>query len=166
MSATGIIEWFLDLEGLRLGGGEPLSVEWRHAVPLWLLLVLGAAAVFAVLTVYRREHVPPERRAALVVVRLLLIALVGALLCGPSLVLQRNRVERSYVNLLIDSSSSMATRDAYADAALADAIARGAGLEDVSGLVNHPRIELVKAALAQNEGSALAALLEHNDLQV
>ncbi len=130
------------------------------------MLSFGLVALAWVTVVYRRERTSSGRRLTLAVVRCGVIALVAAMLCRPSLVWQRNRVEPSHVAVLLDTSLSMTTRDRYSDEAAASAIARGAGLSKPAALDDHSRIECVQAAVTGDDAAPLRRLLEHNAIQL
>ena len=87
--------------------------------------------------VYRAERTSVGRRAALAIVRGAVIVLIAAIICQPTLVLQRNRVEASHVSLVLDRSLSMAAKETYQDEALASAIARGSGLAEPAAVAVH-----------------------------
>ena len=161
-----MIKWLLDLEGIRLGADAPLLVQWDSLLPGWTLAGLISVAALAILAAYRRERTTIGRRLALAAFRLALVSLVVTVLCRPTLVLQRNRVEESYVCLALDASLSMDTQEPYPDESLARTIARGAGLENPGALPEHSRLDLIKAALTGNGGRALKSLLAVNDLQL
>ncbi len=163
---TGLIEWLLDLQNIRLGRDAPLILRWSDAVEAWKLLAIGLAAVTLVTLVYRRERVSPARKTVLAALRCGLIALVVAVLCQPSLVLQQDRIEPSHVALLLDTSLSMRTNESYRDETLAEAVARGAGLEDVGELGNYSRLGLVQRALTRDGGAPLRQLLTRNGVQL
>ena len=162
---TRLLEWLLDLENIRLGRDAPLILTWGRGAETWLLFCLAVVIVVGVTLVHRRESTSMGRRLALAVLRCTTIALVVAIICQPSLVLQRNRVEPSYVALAVDTSLSMAARDRYLDADLGSAIARGTGVANAGDLINQSRLDLVKAALMRSEGAPLSQLLERNELQ-
>ncbi|MGB0714732.1 MAG: hypothetical protein ACPGXK_02580 [Phycisphaerae bacterium] len=163
-----MLEWLLGLEGIRLGQDSPVYLRFASPWPGWLLFGLALVASILIIQVYRKERAPVMPRLMLGVCRALLIALVVIALCRPRLVLQRNRVEPSQVVLLLDSSRSMASVDRYADDALAERIARGAGLAEdgSSSLTSLRRLDLVRQALQQNEDSALTQILERNQLKI
>lgn len=163
---TGLIEWLLGLEDIRLGRDVPLLLEWHRPAPAWLLLGAALVAVVAVALVYGREQTSARRRVVLAGIRVAVVALVVAALCQPALVLRRDRVEKSYVSLLVDTSLSMATREPYADESLGEAIARGVGLENAQAVERLGRLELVKAALMREDAAPLRKLLERNALQL
>ncbi|MHC4695511.1 MAG: hypothetical protein ACYTFA_02085, partial [Planctomycetota bacterium] len=161
-----LLEWLLELEDIRLGHDAPLVLTWGRHPPAWMLFCFAVAVVTAVALIYRRESTSLARRCVLGTIRCGTIAIVVAVLCRPTLVLLRNRVDPSYVALALDTSQSMGTRDRYEDAALAGAIARGANVADAESLHRHSRLDLVKTALTRENGASLARLLERNELQV
>jgi len=165
-TTTRVLEWLLDLEHIRLGRDAPLSLGWQAALPLWFLVPLGALTIVLISVIYRREGGSNRVRVFLATVRILLVALIIAMLCQPVLTLQRERIEPSYVALLIDTSASMGTTDVYDDADRARHVAAGAEMTDVATLSNMPRIDLVGRALRRNDDGAIRAMLAHNRLEV
>lgn len=157
-----LIEWLLDLEDIRLGRDAPLMLKWDSALEAWLLVCIALVAITWVVVIYRRESASLPRRVTLAGIRCGLIALVVAVLCRPSLVLQRNRVEPSHVVLVLDSSLSMAATDRYRDAALASSLVRGAGLESLDELSQRSRLSLIQEALTAEGAAPLRKLLERN----
>ena len=163
---TRLIEWLLDLENIRLGRDAPLLLKWESEFAGWMLLGFALAALAWVTLNYRRERTSPGRRLVLAVVRCSAIAFVVAMLCRPTLVLQRNRVETSHVAVVLDTSLSMATRDRYSDETLAATIARGAGLDAPAAVHDYTRLELLQGAFTRDGNAPLARLLEHNAIQL
>lgn len=163
---TGFIEWLLDLQNIRLGKDAPLMLRWSDSIEAWMLLAVGLAAVTLVTLVYRRERVSPVRKTVLATLRCGIIGLVLLVFCQPSLVLQQDRIEPSHVALLLDTSLSMRTAESYRDQALADAVARGAGIEDTRELNNYSRLNLVQRALTRDGGAPLRQLLALNGVQL
>lgn len=163
---TGWVEWLLDLEHIRLGQDAPLSVHWQMGLPLWLVVPLAALAAASVGLIYRRERGSRPRRVSLAGVRVLLIGLVAAMLCGPVLRLQRNRREPSQVALLVDRSRSMRLRDAVERGSRGEAggDAVGVGAREVGGGAS--RIERVRRALLRDDGAGIRALLSKNELEI
>lgn len=161
-----IVEWLLDLENIRIGRDAPLSLKWQSAFHAWQLACFAILAAGVLFLIYRHERTGPVRRTVLGVVRFLLIALIIAVICQPTLVLQRNRVEPAHVALLVDTSMSMAADDIYTDAAQADSVARGAGLPSPQETAGHPRIDLATRALLRDDSAALKSILVHNGLQL
>ena len=77
------------------------GTDWQPPVGGWLLILVLGGTLAIVYRVYRREDTTPRRRVALGLLRAALCGLVVLLLAGPVLVLQRDRVERSRVALLV-----------------------------------------------------------------
>ena len=163
---TRVVEWLLDLEHIRLGLDAPLSLKFGVELPAWLLVACGLAVLVWIVLVYRREQVSAKGRAALVGLRAAEVALVVAVLCQPSLVLERERIEPSHVVLLVDSSHSMSAAEPYPDQALRRTVSEGAGLPDTAAVEQHTRLELVQRALTRDGAAPLAALLEQNGLEL
>ncbi|UCE60292.1 MAG: hypothetical protein JSU63_00795 [Phycisphaerales bacterium] len=162
---TRLLEWLLGLDGIRLARDAPLVLTWDRHVPAWLLFCLAVAVVSSVVLVYAPERTSRVRRSVLVLVRCLLFALVVGIICRPSLVLLRNRVEPSHVALALDTSLSMAAKDRYGDASLAAAIARGVGVDDPTGLAERSRCDLVTGALLKDGAAPLKQLLARNEVK-
>ena len=163
---TSLLEWLLDLDGIRLGRDAPLLFRWDGAIDAWVLFACSLMALTFITVVYRRERAPLAVRVILGSVRGILVGLVIAVICRPTLILQRNRVEPSFVALALDTSQSMARRERYSDKALEASIVRGLHLPDASTVADHSRLALIKAALAADGGAAVKELLERNAVQL
>ena len=168
---THLLEWLLDLERIRLGSGAPLSVHWQFPIASWILFGFSLLLLVFTVLVYRREirgtaSGGSSRWMVPAALRTGILALVVILLCQPVLVLQRERVEPSWVALLVDTSHSMNRHERYQDEALAASIAAGAGLTDPSDTAEHSRLELVRRALLKDRAAALRAVLEHHQLHL
>ncbi len=163
---TRVLEWLLSLDNIRWGRDAPLQLRWESSLPPWLLFGMALVAAAFVAAVYRSERGPAGRRILLGILRLALLALVVALLCGPSLVLEQNRTERSYTALLLDRSQSMARKELYPEGPLASAAMNAVGAQNPADLTRYSRADLIRAALLRNDASPLRMLLERNELQV
>lgn len=161
-----ILEWLLDLENIRLADDAPILLRWDRHVDAWILFIVALAIIGLIVLTYRREQASLPRRIVPAVLRALVIGLVLALLCHPTLVLQQNRYEPSYVVLAIDTSQSMAIHEPYRDEILATAIRLGADLDEQAQLNDHSRLELVQASLLRDGAAPLRALLKNNSLQL
>lgn len=161
-----LVSWLFDLDRIRPGQDAPLLLRWQGPLSAWLMLGLAVLGLVCIALCYQRERGSGKVRIFLATLRGCLLVLVGAVLCQPALVLQRNRVEPSYVALLLDTSQSMATREAYPEPQLARALSAGTGLTETSELARHSRLELAVRALELNEGAALNQLLERNGVQL
>lgn len=161
-----MIEWLLDLENIRIARDAPLHLKWHAPLEAWALFGITVLALGGITLIYRRETTSHWGRLVTATLRLGLFALVLAVLCQPSLVLQRNRVEPSYVVLAVDSSQSMSTSDQYSNADLAAAISTGARLSDRAEASTHSRLDLIRAALNPYEEQPIGTLLAHNGIQL
>lgn len=94
-------------EGVRLGFAYPLSTfEWAG---------VGVGALVLALWSYRRLEGAAWARWSLAGCRAVLLALVVLLVTGPRLVKSSDRVERDWVMVLVDRSSSMTVADARSE---------------------------------------------------
>lgn len=90
---------------------EGVAFEFAREIPAWgWLLVVLAAAGLAVWAYARLSGWRPGR-AALGVVRTILLVLLVVLLAGPRLVRQSERVDRDWVVSIVDRSASMQVKD-------------------------------------------------------
>jgi hypothetical protein len=163
---SSLFEWLLGLENIRLGRDAPVYLEWSAHPEPWMLFGIGVLAAAWVGALYHREPTTAPRRVILAFMRFALIALVVAVICQPSLVLQRNRVERSHVVLLMDTSMSMDSQDAFRDVRLAAMNRTAANLTSTDRLEALSRLEIARRALQQGNASALRTLLSNNGLQL
>lgn len=163
---THWMEWLLDLKDIRIGRDAPLMLQWSSNVEAWMLFCVALATGVWIALIYKRERTSTGRRIALATVRCLIVALVLAVICGPSLVLQQNRIEPSHVALVLDTSQSMATQDTYENEPIASSLVKGAGLGGEEELANLNRLQLVELALKRNDAEPLKELLKHNAIQL
>lgn len=161
-----LVEWLLDLDDIHLGGDAPLALRWDSPLEVWTVFCISVLVLTWIAMIYRRERTSILRRIVLAALRCGLAALTVAIICQPSLVLQRNRIEPSHAVVALDTSLSMAAAESYRDEDLAVSIARGAGLKDANALADHSRLELIQNALVRNEAAPLEALLERNAIQL
>lgn len=163
---TGVLEWLLDLDRIRVGRDAPLALKWNPPFEAYQLFVACLVLAAAVLLICKSESAKRWQQVVLGILRAGLLALVLALLCRPVLVLQRERIEPSRVALLVDVSQSMARREVYRDADLARALAAGAELGDTDDLRRHSRLELAVGALTADQAAPLRAILKNNHLNI
>jgi hypothetical protein len=123
-----VIEQLLNIRPSSWTQGGRWRLDWL-SMPhhdAGLLGALGAAAaVWLVWFLYRREGraLHPLTRASLVFLRLIVIGGVVLMLLEPVLVFDKTEFVPSNLIVLTDASDSMDIRDAYADAAPAQAVA-------------------------------------------
>lgn len=108
----GLERGFLSREGEFYLSFNPSWPGQQHIGAAAWNVVLGVAALWLVLYVYRREGRSRNVKIMLGVVRALLLALVIGLLNRPVLTLGQSRTEPSVLAILIDDSISMRVRDA------------------------------------------------------
>lgn len=165
---NAVLEWLLGLEAIRLDRDAPLLLRWSNDVPGWVIFCLTLTVVVFLALVYRRERTTAVRRVVLAAVRACALALVIAVLCGPALVLQRNRTEHSFVALAIDTSLSMATED---EAGGADAGTMSAADDDDTAAASRmdqkmSRLARVVDSALSGSTNALDVIAERNALQL
>ncbi|MCP4249155.1 MAG: hypothetical protein GY778_19090 [bacterium] len=168
---TPVLEWLLGLERIRLGSDQALSLQWRAPFPAWVVLGFSLLVAALIVLLCRREMMTGNgkrrrRWVSLSLLRGALAAVVIALLCRPALVLRRERLEPSWVALLVDTSHSMARQERYRTPALAAAVADGAGLGDPQDTGGFSRLELVRRALLADSAGALGEILGAHQIRL
>ena len=138
-------------------------LEWlswpRHDLALLMLLGIAAAAA-GVWWLYRREgrELKAPIRGFLVALRLVVLLGVLAMLLEPAVVIRKTEFTPSNLLVLLDDSTSMDFRDAYADAshgaAVADALKLSGGVKE---LRRQSRLELARRALSGGLTERLSA---------
>ncbi len=109
-STLGVIDVLLGLDDLSWSDARTY-LSWARPVPAWVwaLIALGAV-VFAGWSYYRLVGAK-ALRLVFMAVRALVLIMVAALLAGPMLVLQKERIEPDTLVVLVDRSASMGIRD-------------------------------------------------------
>ncbi len=161
---ASLLEWLLELENIELGRDAPLLLKWNSHVEAWMLFCVALPILAYVAFIYRREDTSVAKRIILAVTRCATIALLVAVICQPSLVLQRNRIEKAHVALLVDSSKSMGIAESYSDRDLADKLVRGTNLGSLEELEAVTRMDLLKKSLTRDMNAPLKSLSENNAL--
>lgn len=106
-----LLNTLFGLDGL--GFGTPDAVlAFERPLPAWAWVTLALAALALGVWTYRNLPGGPARRAALGVLRGVIIAALALLAAGPSLRLDQTRTERDTVHVLVDRSASMGVPDA------------------------------------------------------
>ncbi len=109
----------LGLKDLSLTDPD-VRLEFARAMPPWAWVLLALALVGAGAWGYWRLVGKRWPRAALACVRVALLLLILAIIAGPQLVKQSERVERDWVVVMLDRSASMALQDAPGEGAARD----------------------------------------------
>lgn len=112
--ADGLLSWLLGDPKFDPTNPE-VVVAWRFDVPLWgwLLIMLAVGAIAWVS--YRKLIGARGGRAAMAGARGLILLGIIVLLCGPSMVLPREDVERDHILFLVDRSPSITVSDVAED---------------------------------------------------
>lgn len=159
----GLLEALFGADLSGLDDAARWSVEWTGAgdgqdFGFWLAVAL-LAAVLGVRFLYRRDapDVSPRVRAAFVALRVVVAALLVAILLEPVLVLERRDAVPSNLLVLVDGSDSMGLADPVAEGPGGDALARELGAADAAELAALSRAERARRALGGGLRADLAA---------
>ncbi len=156
----------LNLDSIQLDKDAPLLLDWHGGVEAWMLFCFALVGVVWVGLACRRERTSTSRKLILAGLRCLSLIVVVAMICEPTLVLQRNRVEQAHVALLIDTSESMSTHDAVDADQIHPAGDRNADTHAAETVSLSSRLRLAQASLLANDAAALKNILNHNALEV
>lgn len=165
-----ILRWLAAWRGIELEPGSELQFEFSNfpSGGLGMLVLMGCAlAIIAIGFIYRRDghNLTTSQRIVLGTLRGLAVLAAIALLLEPNLVTVKRETRPGHTILLVDSSQSMTHLDAWRrDNVQAMAAGwRELGIADPAGT---PRIELLKALLAHQDGAIVKALAAKNQAQL
>lgn len=176
-----MLQTLVNFFGLSRGEQPADAALSLHGIGLGWLLVLTILLIATAWFTYARaaEQLPRWRRSALALLRVLFLLLILTLLARPVLSLTHERLTRSTVLLLIDSSASMsAIVDHRWDANDLKRAALAKGLLDPAKGLDQPlpaellgaeklsRIELVQAALRNARIDLLNSFARRSDVAV
>ena len=165
-----VLSWLLGIDRGEIAAGAGVRLKLANPWPTWVVLLFAVGAVWLVFFLYSREKGTASRRrkAALAVVRCLLLALIVLVLFKPILAVDKSELKQAYVVVLLDDSLSMGTKDRHRDAGVRLALAQAAGLaaqdaRDLSAaqatqLDEQTRAELVNRVLAHRARGLLERL--------
>ena len=177
-SVNDWLEWLLGLEHISLDEASALSLRWQLPMAAWLIVLVTAGMIFYVVSVYRREGGRRWVRIGLAGLRSLLVLVLVLTICQPVLILQRTKVDRSHVAVLVDASASMGRADRYYNSTEARAAASAAGLavppgdaelptQVIEQLASGPsRFDLVLAAASAQDGAFFKRLAARHRVDV
>lgn len=157
----GLLRWLLGIEPAPEwveGGAWGLDLLARPGGDTAFLLIVAALVVIGGLYwLYRIEarRLPKSRRLMLVGLRLVVIGIAALMLLEPAVVLRKVDPQRSNLLVLIDTSESMALRDAWQDEQRGQAVAEALGYESIDQLRAATRQELGEQALNARLAEAL-----------
>lgn len=169
------LHWLAALCGVDMAGwpaDAELQFTWQRMPRSWGLFVaigLLAALVYGLVWLYRRDahRLRPAVRAALILFRLGVAALLVIIYLGPSLTHTEHRVVPGVIVLLRDSSRSMSSLDRYPVDADAGRVATALGIS-ISQLREHPlpRAAIATHLLQQQDHRLLGEMLERGELRI
>ena len=145
--------WLLGVEPKDWAEGGSWSLRWLGAPhggdTVFLILLASLAVIVLFWWLYKREGgvMKARTRYTLLSLRVILGAIVLAMLLEPALVLSRIEQRPSEMLVLIDTSQSMGLSDAWIDPTKAQAAVQATGLDNVEALSTTPRIDLVQGLL-------------------
>ncbi len=169
MTMQELLRWIANLQGIATDGVE-MQFEFASfpggGLGLAVLLLLLLLVLF-VSFVYRRDgkNLTSRQRLMLVSLRGLAVLAAALLLLEPNLVAVKHDTRPGTTILLADTSQSMQQLDPYRRdevRALADGW-RSIGIAEPASV---PRIELLKALLAHDDGALTRALAAKNDVML
>ncbi len=131
------------------------ELRWDALPPAWVVvLVVLPLAVLVGWWGYRRESdLSPRRRALLAGLRAAALLFFALVLCGPYMELSDLRRVRSHLVVLLDTSDSMSTEDAY-EPEDARALAKATGLGE-DAVAHTQRLDLARAVLTNRANGLL-----------
>jgi hypothetical protein len=146
-------------------------IRFPGAPPAWIVVVLLAIVVALVRWIYRRERQKVSRpwRILLGGMRIVAIALVVIALFRPEREVSEIAYDKSHLVVLLDTSSSMATKDRYGDDAQAHILAAAYpddGPDARPGVLDLSRAQIAQRTLAGSGEALLAELAERFVLHV
>ncbi|MAE67094.1 MAG: hypothetical protein CMJ18_22775 [Phycisphaeraceae bacterium] len=110
-TSSGQLGWLLGLDRIRWS--DPQAVlAWRYELEPWHWALIILASVVGASLTYRHLLGPRYGRAALTVVRALILIVVAALLAGPMIKVLDTRTRNDWFIMLVDRSESMKINDA------------------------------------------------------
>ncbi|MCA8951373.1 MAG: VWA domain-containing protein [Planctomycetes bacterium] len=160
------LRWLAAWKGVEPEPGTELQFEFT-AFPtggLGMLVLLGCLlAVLAIGWMYRRDgrNLTTPQRVVLALLRAAAVIAAIVLLLEPNLVTVKRETRPGHTILLIDSSQSMTHVDAFRRDEV-QKLAQGWRAVGVADPVGQPRIELVKALLAHDDGALVRELGRRN----
>jgi hypothetical protein len=158
-----LIDILLGIKPSPWAQGGQRHLEWLEMPKhdkLFLLLLISAAVVWAVMYLYRKEGrgLSLAIRASLSALRLVALAGVVIMLLEPVIVFTKTEYVPSTILVLRDASESMDLKDAYATQAHADRTAQDLHLAGgAKQLRDTPRAQLIDLALKNGLSKELTA---------
>ncbi len=122
------------LLGLReLSWSDPSAgLGFEYVLPAWLWVLIGVTGLLVAGWSYRRLLGRRSLRVLLALVRTAVLLTIVILLAGPTLVLPQETIQRDWLMVLIDRSSSMRVQD-VTDTVTGEPISRDQSVRDALG---------------------------------
>jgi len=157
------LAWYLGLKAPEPGEGRLWRLDWRLPAPSWVIAIVAVLLVVGVAWIYRRdaESLRHRQRLALISLRLLVFAVVLAMLTELSLTVERTGLPS--LALMIDTSASMSLQDQYTAGSTSAQLAKTISL--LPGRDAH-RLALTQDVLTRNGGQFLHDLERKHQLRI
>lgn len=164
------LRWLASWKGIALEQGSELQFEFSSFPKggLGMLVLIGCAlAIIAVGFLYRKDgkNLHTWQRIVLGSLRALAVLAAIALLLEPNLVAVKRDTRPGHAILLVDTSQSMTHLDSYRREAV-QPLADGWRALGIAEPRDVPRIDLVRALLAQGDGELVRRLGAKNQPQL
>lgn len=157
------LAWYLNLKAPSPGEGTLWRLDWRLPAPSWLIAVGAAVLIGFVIWIYRRdgEALNNRQRLTLTALRLLVLALVVAMLTELSLTVERTGLPG--IAVMIDTSASMSLQDQYPAGSAAADLSKAISLQP--GRDAH-RLALTQEVLTRRNGQFLRDLQRQHQVRL
>ncbi|MDB5346066.1 MAG: von Willebrand factor type domain protein [Schlesneria sp.] len=157
------LAWYLGLKTPAPGEGVLWRLDWRSPAPPWVIVIAALGLLIAVTWIYRRdgESLNLRQRLTLTVLRLLVFAVILAMLTELSLTVERTGLPS--VAVMIDTSASMSLQDQYPAGSAATNMAKSISLQP--GRDAH-RLGLTQEVLTRNGGQFLKDLQRNHQVKL
>ncbi len=162
-----ILEWYLGVPPAEPGQGTAWNFSartpWPAGVPDWLLFLMAAAVLGAVIWIYNRDAraVSRWRRIGLIGLRLSVLGVM--LLFLTELTVSVDRTGLPFIVVMIDESPSMSAEEQFTDSELQS---RARQLLSAANASEVTRLNLAKGLLLEDKGRFLKELVERHKLRI
>lgn len=157
------LAWYLSLVRPAPGEGTQWRLDWRSPAPPWVIAIVCAILLVGVTWIYRRdgESLTTRQRLTLTALRLLVFAVIAAMLTELSLTVERTGLPT--IAIMIDTSASMSLQDQYATGTSAANLSKA--ITQLPGRDAH-RLALTQELLTRNNGQLLKDLQRRHQIRL
>ncbi|MEI8378743.1 MAG: hypothetical protein WCJ09_01355 [Planctomycetota bacterium] len=157
------LAWYLGLVRPAPGEGTQWRLDWRSPAPSWVIAIICVILLVGVTWIYRRdgESLKTRQRLTLTALRLLVFAVIAAMLTELSLTVERTGLPT--IAVMIDTSASMSLQDQYANGTAAANLSKAITLlpgRDAN------RLALTQELLTRNNGQLLKDLQRRHQIRL